>query len=323
MSDVAEYAPRTLRKMPEHWPGLLSLAQSALPIQPHGVLRATSELRELGNTIEGLDYQTLSDNKYYAYSLAICGMARALQEPATRSVVAEMGAGILIGDSRRNGGLSGLYTNDLELGQAFDVPIHAGYNSLAPEERLLGNYLRIAEDERLERRPAPGIVINDPEWLDIQMYHMRRQWNAGLGSETSVTEGLRYAVALSVSYIFSEIFDRTTPNWKQGELPDESTLELLRSPKLVGAANKLCALSSAASLGRDGRVIDIVEGEPAFVNPYVDGKSPKVLAADPHTYRSGSLKCPALHVRGMIGLTLGTCVDIVERAVDKLGAEAA
>lgn len=324
MSDVAEYAPRTLRKIPEHWPGLLSLAQSALPTQPHGVLRASSEIHELGHAIEELDLQTLNESKYYAYSMAICGMARALHEPATQEVVVERGATMLLeGSQRSGGGVSGLYTEYVELGRAFGAPIHAGYNSLAPEEQLLGNYLRIAEDERIDRAHTHMNPLDPLEWLDAQIYSLRKEWNAGLGSETSMTSGLKYAATLSVAYIFSEIFDNKIPNWKQGELPDESVLDMLRSPKLSSIANKLCTLSSGASIGYEGKVIEVTGDDVSFVDPYRNRKEPQAIVPDPHIYRSDSLMCPALHVRGMIGLTLGTCVDIVERAVDKLGAEAA
>ena len=325
MSASGEFADYS-RTMPPEWDGLVRdfSAQLELAEQQGGDVRERVAPTAL-DVVESMDDEALEANRYYALGKIACGFARHIATPEARQhIVESVGAGLRDVWSRhdepRAPGLSLADVNeaqrDAQSGEpGFDEVLkgyaYAGYYELSRAEQLTADVLSTEAESRIAALHYPENAFSRETKLSTVV-------EQALSVETVATAALSGALT---------VFRVAGRKHKDVAYVEEGTLRVaeLLEPETKEKLNLQSNAKMAAGIRLDeirGRLASYVtltdDGEVRWNRQAVPLASQ--LAPSIFSLHAKRLKCPALHVRGLIPYIVDLMVDSLAEA-DRLTNE--
>lgn len=333
------------RRMPDEWPELMVLAEAALP-ETGSIPKNSPEARAIVTQAAEWDKVTLDQNRFYAYNQMLCGVARRLANSSTRKTMIAQGAQSLLDWSSKdrlgNGGISGLRHNSVAT--PFKSVIAQESILLTPEVQLIGDLLTAASQMRGDTRPSPDEIA-------AQVATTREDGSRMNDLISNVMTG-------ATTNLLDTVLVTASPEYRDGEAPNDRAMRLLRHPRLPEIAQHACGLLLENTTAQAG-FIQIDGDEIIFINPNsvdngAEGQtskecensatatrsevvmpgllsvieieaedSPTEDEADGYNSRNHSIICPAANIKGMVPGVVNMVVEMVEVAVEELKAEEA
>lgn len=289
---------RHSRSEPTEWPALIAVATNAIGDNLHPDVFQPMEVAL--DATSRLDAERLETVRYYALGVALCSFVPIIQAPDMRASIVNTAAHNIT--HSRWQGASNLYgatpddTRSQQIGDAFLPAATAAVEALAPAVRLVSDALDVDERTRLDR---PAIMPKRLGDLTI----------AALNSTAFAAVGALFFRA-GWYKLGSPRNNESRPDHTAATALEAGGLERLGLYKLA---------ERCATLRRDEFAEDLdryLEPGPDRTIQFVrrNMTPARQLTRSPSVLHINRLRCPALHVEGLIPYMLDFIPDIVARA---------
>lgn len=333
MGEILDSKPEYLARKPSEWDSLLTTVESS--IENEGAFGEESTRKTLVAVLT-LDTESIEQNRYYGLGLVMCGIARAIHQPEQRAALIDNEAQLIAADHanqepRRSD--SRLHLSEIkrpgihQVGRI--VEAESAMTELPPAEAWLIKSLMLGRGIRRiicdkENGLRPGEVVSQ---LDtVRLFELGERSTAKL-----IAQNL-----LNASYVLT----RSAIAYEIGSQQDLTSDEVLKNdPCLFDSLTedklKTIAVTRAALVGTGFRIDEFNDS----INEQLDytpetstlhvrratlRRPPSPVERDDRgnwkSMHTGRLRCPALHVAGLIPTVVAMVPNILITADQKIMA---
>lgn len=323
MSTPESSNPVYSRTTPAQWERLLAFTQSQVNNGQTDPVPTTANVHEVLGELSSLEDEALEENRYYGLGLVMCGVARALQQPKVRADTIQWAA--------RN-----VFDNPFsqrDPSDPFPLEEVSSHSMHYPFLRLTGEAASNMPPATLLLTDCLNAAANDRKWIikhgslpsdDHGEWRYKRILNGSLTADTIALN----ATAATLSTLQRAVdLVRSTPGTKEYIFGLEGDLEIIRAQSWRNVLVNFAALrldefrgdefdtkSEFMDVTPDGTVIFRKDKKPAELAP---PKQPEKDEFDSRALlHAKRLKCPALHVSGLLRIVEDIVPDIIEAAED-------
>ena len=306
MLNTEEATVRYSRRMPEAWSDLLAASNEALE---HSKEWDPSEvsIAELNPTIEAVDDEALEACRYYAIGLIACELAKKIIIPEVRQASISWAATDLVDHHVWRSSKPHLVVGSVSSRQMklpFEYIAVNVSSKIGRAEHFLANYLHLEADRRQFKK-----VIGD----EFTPNYSRRDAGHAVGSNSVAATATVYRLLMEKRLA--------------GTDPDEVSVDL----DYLNALDVRHVAACLATLRIDEFISTIDRDEPVALLLDADSKpvldktklppTPPQVNADAHPeevnmtpLHDSRLRCPAIHVQGLLPIMQGIVVEIITKA---------
>jgi hypothetical protein len=321
MSSLEAAHPVYTRSTPAEWGDLLASTQDSLNTNEDSLTPNATNVTSVLQELSTLDGEALDTNRYYALGLAICGVARSLQQPEIRAKTVKWSARNIFENPYSERDPSDPFSIDEVTAFSMHYPFRQiardAVNSLPSETHLLADCLNSAASSR-----QYTIKYDHGSSENIE------EWRAEKILDGNLTADI---IALNTTAATLSTLRRAVKLVRSSSESEDHTFGLEGDIAIIRSQNWRNVLANFAALRLDEFTDSDEDGKSQFMDISPDGTvvfrkdrrnselaPPNQPSADDLHVRAilheKRLKCPALHVSGMLRLMQDIVPEILEAA---------